>query len=334
MKQSELSHYHKYTIFLILLTAACRIAAAFLLELGNDEAYYWIYSMHLQWNYFDHPPLVGLWIRMSTFNLAFISEGFIRLGSIFSCAVATWLMFKTSSTAFSERAGWYTACLFNASFYVSVTAGVYILPDSPQIVFWTLSMYMLARIVKEENSWKNWLLFGVGCGLCMMSKVHGVFLLTGLFLYVIFNKRHWLKNPRLYVSLLITMIIFLPVVIWNFQNDFITYKFHSERVSLFSTDWNMKTFFIEIFSQLFLNNPVNVILIMIALFTVSFRDSAGKIFKYIGIPLAVVLIFISLTRQTLAHWSGPAYVTLMPLAGRLLEKKYTKNFPFVLKLSM
>src|SRR4051812_14882225 len=120
MKQDDLYRYQKYTIYLILLTAGCRIAAAFLLELGNDEAYYWIYSMHLQWNYFDHPPLVGLWIRMSTFNLAFISEGFIRLGSIFSCAVSTWLMFKISSAAFSERAGWYTACLFNASFYVSV----------------------------------------------------------------------------------------------------------------------------------------------------------------------------------------------------------------------
>jgi len=292
MNWDESLHFKRLTIYLIIITAACRCVAAFLLELGNDEAYYWLYAQHLQWNYFDHPPLIALWIRMSTFNLAFASEGFIRLGSIVSCALSTWFIFKTSSTAFSERAGWYTACLFNASFYVSVTAGVYILPDSPQIVFWTFSLYMLTRIVNNERSWLNWLMFGAGCGLCMMSKVHGVFILSGLALYIIFKNRQWLRNPRLYFSLLLAIVIFLPVIIWNVRNDFITYKFHSQRVSLISTDWNMKTFFTEIFSQLFLNNPVNVILILISFFSISFRNTAGSIYKFIGIPLSLLLIFI------------------------------------------
>jgi hypothetical protein len=333
MNLGEPSPYKKLTLYLILITAVCRSIAASMLELGNDEAYYWLYSLHLQWNYFDHPPLVAFWIRASTLNNIFSNEGFIRLGSVVSCALSTWFMFKTASTAFSQRAGWYTACLFNASFYVSVTTGVYILPDSPQIVFWTFSLYMLARIVKDESAWLNWLMFGTGCGLCMMSKVHGIFILTGLVLFIIFKKRKWLKNPGLYFSLFVAIVIFLPVIIWNFRHDFITYKFHSQRVSLISTNWNMKTFFTEIFSQLFLNNPVNVILIFVSFFSVSFKNSAGSIYKFIGIPLALLLIFISLTRETLGHWSGPAYVSLLPLAGKLVEEKYKGNFPFVLKLS-
>ncbi len=51
-------------------------------ELSNDEVYYWTYALQLQWNYFDHPPLVALLIRFFTGNLAVQQEFFIRLGSI------------------------------------------------------------------------------------------------------------------------------------------------------------------------------------------------------------------------------------------------------------
>jgi hypothetical protein len=29
-----------------------------------DEAYYWVYSLNLQWGYFDHPPVVALGIKI------------------------------------------------------------------------------------------------------------------------------------------------------------------------------------------------------------------------------------------------------------------------------
>src|ERR1700761_2361519 len=32
-------------------------------EIHADEAYYWLYSRFLDWGYFDHPPMVALFIR-------------------------------------------------------------------------------------------------------------------------------------------------------------------------------------------------------------------------------------------------------------------------------
>jgi len=32
-------------------------------ELSHDEAYYWLYSKHMAWGFFDHPPMVGLIIK-------------------------------------------------------------------------------------------------------------------------------------------------------------------------------------------------------------------------------------------------------------------------------
>jgi len=37
-----------------------RCVIAFWLYPGFDEAYYYLYSLHLDWSYFDHPVLVAL----------------------------------------------------------------------------------------------------------------------------------------------------------------------------------------------------------------------------------------------------------------------------------
>ncbi len=36
-------------------------------ELLPDEAYYWVYSQYMDWGFFDHPPLVALWVTISNF---------------------------------------------------------------------------------------------------------------------------------------------------------------------------------------------------------------------------------------------------------------------------
>ena len=36
------------------------------LELSFDEAYYVLWSRHLAFGYLDHPPMVAVWIRLST----------------------------------------------------------------------------------------------------------------------------------------------------------------------------------------------------------------------------------------------------------------------------
>ena len=56
---------------LILIATLIRCIIAFSIGLGNDEVYYVTYAQHLQWNYFDHPPLVALLIRLTTLNLSF-----------------------------------------------------------------------------------------------------------------------------------------------------------------------------------------------------------------------------------------------------------------------
>lgn len=312
--------YAKKVLWLIFLLSVFRVVLAFTLELGNDEAYYWLYSQDLKWNYFDHPPMVALLIRIFTGNLLLQDhEGFLRLGSIVSCALSTWCLFKAVWLIHTPRAGWFAAILYNASFYSGLTAGLYIMPDSPQMVFWTLSLWMIAKILQEANKWKYWIILGIAAGLCIMSKVHAGFIWVGFGLFIIFKKRDFFKMPQLYGAALISAIIASPILIWNIQHDFVTYRFHSSRVTV-DNSVEIRGAAREFVSQLIFNNPINVALIVAAFIGWRKRKLARfealSVFNWIGLPLAVVLLFVSFFKDTtLPHWSGPAYITLLPLAA-------------------
>lgn len=323
--------YNRRVIFLIILFSLIRLLLASVYELANDEAYYWLYSQHLQWNYFDHPPMVAVWIRLFTFNLHFQDvAGFVRLGSIISFALSAYIMYKLTALLQSEKAGWYAACMYTASFYAGITAGIFILPDSPQMLFWTFSMWMIARITcNEQNTW-NWILLGVSAGLCIMSKVHGVFIWLGIILFVITYKRGWLLKPQFYLALVITLAIASPILIWNIQNHFVTYRFHSERVEIHQFFINTVSFGKELLGQLFFNNPFNVAVIILGCIALLKHKlpqvPALRIYFFTGLPLSLILLFISLFRDTLPHWSGPAYISVIPIAAIYLAGKERKAY--------
>ena len=77
--------YPKKTIWLIGIAVIVKIALSFLLELGNDEVYYFTYAVQPDWNHFDHPPVVGWMIQLSTLNL----KSFCSISTSLTPALAT-----------------------------------------------------------------------------------------------------------------------------------------------------------------------------------------------------------------------------------------------------
>jgi hypothetical protein len=309
---------------LIIITTVIKLFIAGAVELGNDEVYYWTYALHLQSNYFDHPPIVGWLIRLTTANLLLHSEVFVRLGAVISSAVSTYLIYKAGVEVKNSKAGWYAALLYTASIYGSIIAGTFILPDSPQMIFWLWSILLLLKISKlspaESKAALFWLLFGVASGLCMMSKIHGVFLWIGVILYTLFSDRRWLRYTWLYIAAAISLLIVSPVIIWNFQNNFISYTYHSNRVSLWGAQIQMDSFIRELAGEIFYNNPINFFILLatiIAAFKGKLHVDKGHTFiiLFCSLPLIISLIVISIFKDTLPHWSGPAYSTLIILAA-------------------
>jgi hypothetical protein len=336
------------TILLIGIAVLVKLLLCPLVELNNDEVYYYTYAQHLQWNYFDHPPMVGVLIRLFTAGCHLPHEFFIRLGAVVAGAICTWTMFRTGRLLQDDHTGWLAACLFTASFYASIIAGMLILPDTPQLVFWLMSVYVMLYIVKNKPAGKELngrlLLLGVLIGLSILSKVHAVFLWLGFGGYLLFHQRKLLTNPFLYLGAIITVAMLVPSYLWTLHNNFVTSDYHSSRISF--NHLQVDSFFRELIGSVMYNNPVNVVLIVLGCKAVYTKrsDYTGawyRLFGWLGFPLIGTVLLLSVCNDTLPHWSGPAYTTLTPLAALWLRNRYTsiadvtaKRIPAIIKWAL
>jgi hypothetical protein len=294
---------------------------AALVELGNDEVYYRLYADPLQWNYFDHPPMVGWLIRLTTFNLQ-IDTGFtIRLGAILCGAASTWLVYRCGERLLNEYTGFLAALLYTANIYGSIIAGTFILPDSPQMVFWNAALLLLIKITETKyftkKTAKNILWFGFITGLGMLCKIHTVFLWLGFGLYVLLYNRQWLKHWSMYAAAAVTILLFTPVLLWNVQNEFITFNYHGKRVDVASGGLNIESFLSFIGGQIFYCNPLVFFLIVRALWhrDLFVKPHNKRILLLVGLPLILLATIVSLFKELLPHWTGPAWSSLILLTA-------------------
>ncbi|MCK9291413.1 MAG: glycosyltransferase family 39 protein [Bacteroidales bacterium] len=333
---------------LLLLSAAIRLLLSAWLELSNDEVYYWTYALYPDWSHYDHPPMVGWFIRFFSFNLQWDQEVFIRLASVVCMTFNTYFIYKIGCQLRNEIAGWYAALLYTASVYAFVITGILILPDTPQTLFWILSLWLMIQLLQTEaNSLrfrKKMLWLGLSIGLGMLSKYTAVFLWVGLAMYVLLYQRNWLRQPVLYVSVFLSFLIFLPVLFWNITHQFISFSFHGDRINIFESGLRFTSFFQELAGQFLYNNPVNVILIILSLVAIAkkklvLRSDMRRLIIWTSLPMIGLFLFFSLFRFTLPHWSGPAYSGLLLLAALWLaesqsQKKTSLFFPSSISVSL
>ncbi len=326
---------YKNLWILILVSFIIRGFLAAVLDLGNDEVYYWTYAKFPDWSHFDHPPMIGWVIQLFSANLIFDHEFFIRLSSLVFGAVNTYLIFNIGRKIKDEKTGWYAALLYTASLYGFVINGIFILPDTPQMLFWILSINVLVDVLPDKETStqnkKKFLLAGLLIGVAMISKYTSAFLWFGSGLYILFFNRNWLKSYAPYLAAVISAICLTPLIVWNFQNDFISFTFHGDRVGVTESGINWGTFLTELGGQIAYNNPIVYILIIIALVGLMKRNHLKSSSKYFllftSLPMVGLFLGFALFKPTLPHWSAPAVTTLILFAASWLADKQNKLFP-------
>ena len=318
----------KYLAWLLVISVLVRGFLAAFIEFGNDEVYYWTYAMYPDWSHFDHPGMVGWIMQIFSLNLLLHSELALRLSSIIFMTFDTFIIYKIGCLVKSKLTGFYAALLYTASFYCFVITGIFIMPDTPLMLFTLLAMWCFLSSFRptegsEEISTPHGfsrndgllVLGGLFTGLALLSKYSAGFIWVGVGLYILLYDRKQLKNKNLYLSILISAVCMLPLLIWNMQNDFISFTFHGDRVSLFGKLQPLD-FLAEIAGEFGYNNPINYVLIIIAL--VAFwrgkeylDQTSGRLLLCFALPFIGLFWFFSLTRSILPHWSAPAFTLLL-----------------------
>ena len=214
-----------------LRLALAAIAAVVLLRfplgatanLAEDEAYYWLWSTHLAWGYYDHPPMIALWISAGT-SIFGQTEFGVRFASLASAIAGSYLLYRASFSFFRDRAAaWLCVIWMNATLSCNAAA-ILATPDVPLAFFTIVTLFSLAKLIETgRGAW--WYAIGASLGLAFMSKYTAALLLPGLALWMIASAegRRWLARPEPYLGAAIALVIVAPVVLWNYNHDWASF---------------------------------------------------------------------------------------------------------------
>jgi hypothetical protein len=324
-------------LILIGVASLLRLLLAASIGLGVDESYAVTVARDWSLSYFDHPPL-SFWLAGAVARVAGSESRFlVRLPFILLFAGTSWMMYRLGARLFGERAGFYAALLLNLAPVFSVTTGGWVLPDGPLVFFMLATVLCLEHVLfheepldyPTEHPTRWWIAAGVFTGLATLSKYHGVFLAVGalLFLLTQADRRRWLLRPEPYLASAIAVAMFLPVLIWNERNDWVSFRFQGAR-----------------------GVPHHPSLLP---FLQTVGGQAGYLLPWIWVPLVWLLVkglvegprnpkrwflcclavgpilFFTLPslggNPGLPHWAAPGYLLLFPLLGAAVDRRLAEG---------
>ena len=179
-----------------------------------DESYYWLWSENLAFGYYDHPPMVALFIRAGTFLFGNNEFG-VRFVGVVSVVVDVALVYGTAWVLFGSKRIAAGAAIFANLTFMTVLS-VIIAPDYAMLTFWLAGFYGLARIARD-GSGRWWLFIGAMFGLAAASKYSTFFMAAAVLLWLVLvpGLRKWFRSPWLYLGAGVGLAILLPVILWN-----------------------------------------------------------------------------------------------------------------------
>ena len=114
-------------------------------------------------------------------------------------------------------------------------------PDTAMIPFAVAMLWALVRL-HESGDGRWWLAAGLFAGLAVLSKFTALMLLPAVLAFALVPdwRRRWLFSPYPYLAALIALLVFSPVLIWNYQHDWASFRFQVVR-AVADHDFSLRT---------------------------------------------------------------------------------------------
>lgn len=296
-----------------------RFVLAAYLPLSPDEAYYWLWSKNLQSGYFDHPFMVALWIRLGTILWR---DGFfgIRFLGPLAAAIGTALLFKTALRIYAgdKKRAIYAAFLLNGT--IMFGFGMVIMtPDTPLLFFTILSLWGLVESLEASTTRKRvfwWSFTGLSLGLAFDSKYTACFLVAGIGLYVLLQKRDLLRQVSFWLGVLVASLTISPILIWNAHYQWVGLLKQGSRIG----DWHPERAFTYVGELLGGQIGLATPLVALVCFT-GFLKARKKIplLFWLILPGLVILLLHACGGRVQANWPAVLYPAFV-LAGAFIMK--------------
>ena len=218
-------------VIVIAAMTVLRIAYASLIDLRTDEAYYWTWSKEYVLSFLDHPPMIAWFIRFGTAIFGDTNLG-VRFGGIVAMAVTQLLLADiVRRVTHDTRAIVFAVLMPEAALYYGLLMSK-VAPDVALIPFSVAIIWSLVRLA-ESNDPRWWLAAGLFGGLSLLSKFTVVLMLPAVVAFMLVPDWRFrqLRSPYPWLAALIALLLFSPVLIWNYQHDWASFRFQAVRAT-------------------------------------------------------------------------------------------------------
>ena len=328
------SGLNPYSLAIILITYSVFLRLFYLQspELFYEEAYYWNYAKHLDIGYLDHPPMVAWIIGLFT-RLIGDNEFAVRFGAFACWFITAYFSFRLTCEVHG-RFNASQAVLLISILPVYFAVGWVMTPDAPLVACWAAALYYFHQALIHDRR-TAWIGIGVSIGLGMLSKYTIILLGPAALLFILVDRysRKWIFRPEPYLAIIIAIVIFSPVIIWNAGHEWVSFSYQSRDRVTDQFEFSLPYFISSIILILTPTGFLSVIAILLYRKTAIFGNdaTAGEaIYKTanrshsllltLTLAPAAVFLVLSLFRETKFHWTAPCWLGIVPYMALIVNR--------------
>ncbi|MDW3197365.1 MAG: glycosyltransferase family 39 protein [Cytophagales bacterium] len=279
-------------------------------DLFLEEAQYWLWSTELDWSYYSKPPFVAYLNFIST-SIFDHTELAIKFNAVVMGLIFTLFVYLIAKEFFKDnREAFWTSLLVYAMPFFHTTFNFF-LTDAPLLTAWAGAVYFYLKAIVSNHT-KHWILLGVCCGVGLLSKYTMVLFAPVVLIHMLWFHRGYLSQKGPYITLLVAAFFLLPVLIWNLQMDFISFR-HVASIGKSELTFAKRLTFVSEYwgGQIAIVSPFLFPFLAIAIYRALRSKDSSQAFLALG-PILVFLFFLiySFTKRVEVNWAVFAYCSV------------------------
>lgn len=282
----------KLFVYLLGAILILNLIQAHFTELIYDEAYYWHYAKNMAWGYFDHPPMVALIIKISSF--LFDGELGVRFVScLFSVGTFVLLWMAIDHPEKKKYVPHFFVLVFSMTLLNAY--GFFTLPDTPLLFFTALFLLVYKHFIRKPSI-AIALALGIIMAALMYSKYHAVLVI----LFVLLSNLKLVFDKYAWVAVITALACYVPHFLWLYEHDFISIKYHLFERPNAPYDFNKYTlgFLVNLLAIFGLTFPF----MYYALFKSRSKDLFSKALLYLTYGVLIFFFISSFNRRVQTQW--------------------------------
>lgn len=305
---------------LLVVVAALRSLVIILspLELGVDEAQYWLWSTAFDFGYYTKPPLTS-WIIGASHQLFGHHVWAVRLPAPWLHLLTALVLWRAAFWYGGSNAGRWAALLW--TFLPAVALGGFVMStDTPLLLFWSLGLLaLIGGVTGRITMYRAMALAGAAFGIALLGKYAAIYGLVGIGLFWGFERLRGGTNVTLSSILIFAVAMGFaasPNLLWNLMNDFTTVRHLGDNANLDRQSHDPLNSLRFLGAQFATAGPL-VFALMFGILKGG-RDPATRLLLWLSLPVITIIMIQAYLSEANANWALAAMPALTVwLAGWL-----------------